>query len=137
MQSVPVHSGILAVDIENSTSALGANPIKEELRQEVYRRLEASMGVAGIRAAHCGPFADRGDGVLALIYPVDDVLRVMVAGRSGAGCTILLPWPSSGRCRARPGTAQCPPPDPPWQRGIMQARARRIPVTNPSARSLA
>ncbi len=31
--------------------------------------LEASMGVAGVRAAHCDPFADLGDGGLALIDP--------------------------------------------------------------------
>jgi hypothetical protein len=64
-QSVPVHRSILAVDIEKSTSALRTNPIGEELRQEVYSMLEASMSVAGIRAAHGEPFADRGDRVLA------------------------------------------------------------------------
>jgi hypothetical protein len=78
MQSVPVHRSILAVDIEKSTSALRTNPIKEELRQEVYSMLEASMSVAGIRAAHCDPFADRGDGVLALIHPVDDVPKTLL-----------------------------------------------------------
>ncbi len=78
MQSVPVHRSILAVDIEKSTSALRTNPIKEELRQEVYGMLEASMSVAGIRAAHCDPFADRGDGVLALIHPVDDVPKTLL-----------------------------------------------------------
>jgi hypothetical protein len=67
--SVPVHRGILAAGLEQSTSALRTNPIKEELRQEVYSMLEASM-IAGVRAAHCDPFADRGDGVLALIDPL-------------------------------------------------------------------
>ena len=78
MHSVPVHRSILAVDIEKSTSALRTNPIKEELRQEVYSMLEASMGVAGINAAHCDPFHDRGDGVLALVHPVDDVPKTLL-----------------------------------------------------------
>jgi len=78
MHSVPVHRSILAVDIEKSTSALRTNPIKEELRQEVYSMLEASMGVAGIHAAHCDPFTDRGDGVLALVHPVDDVPKTLL-----------------------------------------------------------
>ena len=78
MQSVPVHRSILAVDIEKSTSALRTNPIKEELRQEVYSVLESSMGVAGIRSAHCDPFTDRGDGILALVHPVDDVPKTLL-----------------------------------------------------------
>lgn len=73
MRSVPVHRSILAVDIEKSTSSLRTNPIKEELRQEVYSVLESSMGVAGIRSAHCDPFTDRGDGIMVLVHPVDDV----------------------------------------------------------------
>ncbi len=78
MHSVPVHRSILAVDIEKSTSALRTNPIKEELRQEVYSVLESSMGIAGIRSAHCDPFTDRGDGILALVHPVDDVPKTLL-----------------------------------------------------------
>ena len=78
MHSVPVHRSILAVDIEKSTSALRTNPIKEELRQEVYSVLESAMGVAGIRSAHCDPFTDRGDGILALVHPVDDVPKTLL-----------------------------------------------------------
>jgi hypothetical protein len=78
MQSVPVHRSILAVDIEKSTGPLRTNPIKEELRQEVYSMLEASMGVAGIQARHCDPLTDRGDGVLALVHPADDVPKTLL-----------------------------------------------------------
>jgi hypothetical protein len=78
MPSVPVHRSILAVDIEKSTGALRTNPIKEELRREVYSMLEASMGVAGIHARHCDPFTDRGDGVLALVHPADDVPKTLL-----------------------------------------------------------
>jgi class 3 adenylate cyclase len=78
MHTVPVHRSILAVDIEKSTAALRTNPVKEELRQEVYSMLEASMHMAGIHAGHCDPFTDRGDGVLALIHPVDDVPKTLL-----------------------------------------------------------
>jgi hypothetical protein len=78
MQSVPVHRSILAVDIEQSTGPLRTNPIREELRQEVYRMLGSAMSVAGIHAGHCDPMTDRGDGVLALVHPVDDVPKTLL-----------------------------------------------------------
>jgi len=78
MQTVPVHRSIVAVDIEKSTSALRTNPIKEELRQEVYSVLESAMGVAGIGSVHCDPFTDRGDGILALVHPVDDIPKTLL-----------------------------------------------------------
>ena len=70
---IPVHRSILAVDIEKSTSSLRTAPIREELRQEIYHMLEASLSVTAIHAGHCDPFTDRGDGIMALIHPVDDV----------------------------------------------------------------
>jgi len=78
MRSVPVHRSILAVDIEKSTAASRTNPVKEELRDEVYSMLEASMRAAGIRTGHCDPFTDRGDGVLALFHPVDEVPKTLL-----------------------------------------------------------
>jgi hypothetical protein len=78
MRSVPVHRSILAVDIEKSTAALRTNPVKEELREEVYSMLGAAMRVAGIQAGHCDPLTDRGDGVLALVHPVDDVPKTLL-----------------------------------------------------------
>ena len=91
MHSVPVHRSILAVDIEKSTSALRTNPIKEELRQEVYSMLEASMGVAGINAAHCDPFHDRGDGVWRSSIPWDDVPTGIFPRGGGVGPLITSP----------------------------------------------
>lgn len=78
MNSLPVHRSILAVDIEGSTGPLRTNPIKEELRQEVYRLLGKAMAEAGIESSHCDPFVDRGDGVLALIHPVDEVPKTLL-----------------------------------------------------------
>lgn len=108
MQSVPVHRSILAVDIEKSTGALRTNPIKEELRQEVYSMLEASMAVAGIQARHCDPFTDRGDGVLALVHPADDVPKTLLLNplvpvlvRLLAEHNSALPEPDRGRRELR------------------------------------
>jgi hypothetical protein len=76
--SHPVHRSILAVDIEKSTSPLRTNPIKEELRRLVYRLLVKAMAGAGIQDRHCDPFEDRGDGVLALIHPADEVPKTLL-----------------------------------------------------------
>lgn len=51
------------------------NLIKFDLREVMYRVLGEAMAAAGIGAEHCEPLADRGDGVLALIHPVDEVPR--------------------------------------------------------------
>ncbi|HEY7483299.1 MAG TPA: hypothetical protein VH912_02450 [Streptosporangiaceae bacterium] len=73
-----MHRSILAVDIEKSTSPLRTNPIKEELRRLVYRLLVAAMASAGIQDRHCDPFEDRGDGVLVLIHPADEVPKTLL-----------------------------------------------------------
>jgi hypothetical protein len=78
VKSHPVHRSILAVDIEKSTSPLRTNPIKEELRRLVYRLLVEAMASAGIQDRHCDPFEDRGDGVLALIHPADEVPKTLL-----------------------------------------------------------
>lgn len=69
----PVHRSILAIDIERST--IRTNLIKLELREQIYRLLHEAMASAGIAEHHCEPLIDRGDGVLALIHPVDEVPR--------------------------------------------------------------
>jgi hypothetical protein len=73
-----MHRSILAVDIEKSTSPLRTNPIKEELRRQIYRLLDAAMTSAGIDRRHLDPFEDRGDGVLVLIHPVDEVPKTLL-----------------------------------------------------------
>ncbi|MCW2913544.1 MAG: hypothetical protein JWN52_1612 [Actinomycetia bacterium] len=78
MQSLPMHRSILAVDIEKSTSPLRTNPIKEELRRQIYRLLDEAMTTAGIASRHVDPFEDRGDGVLALIHPVDEIPKTLL-----------------------------------------------------------
>src|SRR5271166_289859 len=78
MRSVPRHRSIVAIDIERSTSPERTNPIREELRHEAYRLLEVAMRTAGITDGYCDPLADRGDGVLALIHPADEVPKTLL-----------------------------------------------------------
>ena len=70
-RSLPVHRSILAVDIEGSTRR--TNPVKEELRDEVYRLVIEALCVTGIGSQHYDPFTDRGDGLLVLLHPVDEL----------------------------------------------------------------
>lgn len=70
-RSLPVHRSILAVDIEGSTRR--TNPVKGELRDEVYRLVIEALCVTGIDSQHYDPFTDRGDGLLVLLHPVDEL----------------------------------------------------------------
>jgi hypothetical protein len=76
-----VHRSILVVDLENSTAALRTNPVKEELRCQIYCLLRQAMAEAGIEDRWCDPFEDRGDGVLALIHPVDQLPKTYLLSR--------------------------------------------------------
>jgi class 3 adenylate cyclase len=78
MRSVPRHRSIVAIDIERSTSPERTNPIREELRHEAYRLLGTALRTAGITDVHCDPLADRGDGVLVLIQPADEVPKTLL-----------------------------------------------------------
>ena len=75
-ETLPVHRSILAVDIEGSTQR--KNPVKEELREQVYRLLLEALCVAGIDQAHCDPFTDCGDGVLVLLHPADELPKPLL-----------------------------------------------------------
>jgi hypothetical protein len=84
----PVHRLIVAVDIEGSTRR--TNPVKGELRHDLYELLERALQAAGITARHLEPHTDRGDGVLILIRPHDDVPKTLVLGRLMPILTALL-----------------------------------------------
>jgi hypothetical protein len=77
--SLPVHRSILAVDIEGST--LRTNPVKEELRGEVYRLTVEALYVAGIGSQYYDPFIDRGDGLLVLLRPADELPKPLLLSR--------------------------------------------------------
>jgi hypothetical protein len=77
--SGPVHRLIFAVDLEASTTR--TNPEKGDLRRIMYDVLEQALEASGIGPRHVDLWADRGDGVLILIRPHDDVPKtVLFAG---------------------------------------------------------
>ena len=77
--SLPVHRSILAVDIKGSTQPI--NDVMEELREEVYRLVVEALYVAGIGSQHYDPFTDRGDGLLVLLRPADDLPKPLLLSR--------------------------------------------------------
>ena len=84
----PVHRSIVAVDIEGSTKR--TNPVKGEIRRVLYDLLERALRAAGIGPRHLEELADRGDGVLILIRPYDDVPKTVLLGRLIPALTALL-----------------------------------------------
>jgi hypothetical protein len=75
----PVHRLIFAVDIEGSTER--TNPAKGELRRILYELLDRALEAVGIGARHLEPLTDRGDSVLILIKPHDDVPKTLLLGQ--------------------------------------------------------
>lgn len=76
-----MHRSILVIDIEGSTAAVRTNPIKQELRSQVYRMLGDAMDHTGIDVRWCDPFEDRGDGVLVMMHPVDELPKTLLLSR--------------------------------------------------------
>ena len=66
---LPRHRAVVALDIERSTSR--PDPVKAELRSTLYEVFDVALLEAGIRRQYRDRFIDRGDGILALIHPVD------------------------------------------------------------------
>jgi len=66
------HRVIVALDIESSTSR--PDPVKAELRTMLYELFDAALRTSGVSARRRDRFADRGDGLLALIDPADQEL---------------------------------------------------------------
>jgi HD domain len=66
------HRVIVALDIEGSTSR--PDPVKAELRTMLYELFDAALRTSGVSARRRDRFADRGDGLLALIDPADQQL---------------------------------------------------------------
>jgi len=84
----PVHRSIMAVDLEGST--MRTNPIKGVLRRVIYDLLERSLEAVAITGDRLEPLIDRGDGVLVLIRPHDDVPKTVVLGQLVPLLTALL-----------------------------------------------
>jgi hypothetical protein len=77
--SLPRYRAIVALDIERSTSR--PNPVKGELRSKTYELFEVALHMAGIDRRHRDRFIDRGDGILALIRPADQVPKSLLLNR--------------------------------------------------------
>jgi hypothetical protein len=75
----PVHRSIVALDLEESTTR--TNPVKGELRRVMYDLLGRSLEAAAITGDRLEPLADRGDGVLMLIKPHDEVPKTVLLDR--------------------------------------------------------
>jgi hypothetical protein len=83
----------VGLDIEQSTSR--PDPVKAEFRVMLYELFEAALRSADIGPDRRGPFMDRGDGLLVLIDPAEQVLLlnrvVPVFGQLLAGYNAGLP----------------------------------------------
>jgi hypothetical protein len=84
----PKYRSIVAVDLEGSTTR--TNPVKGELRRVMYDLLGRSLAAAPITADHLEPLTDRGDGVLVLIRPHDDVPKTTLLDRLAPALNALL-----------------------------------------------
>lgn len=75
----PMYRSIVVVDLEGST--MRTNPVKGELRRVMYHLLEHALDAAAITGNHLEELTDRGDGVMLLIRPHDDVPKSILLGR--------------------------------------------------------
>ncbi|HZR53128.1 MAG TPA: hypothetical protein VFB06_26895 [Streptosporangiaceae bacterium] len=85
---LPHHRAIVAVDIERSTTR--PDPVKAELRNKTYEIFDAALCSAGIHKRYRDRFIDRGDGVLALIHPVDQAPKALLLNRAIPAFSRLL-----------------------------------------------
>jgi class 3 adenylate cyclase len=85
---LPHYRAIVALDIERSTSR--SDPVKAELRNKTYELFDAALCSAGIRKRHRDRYIDRGDGVLALIHPVDQAPKALLLNRAIPALVSLL-----------------------------------------------
>ena len=75
----PVPRSILAVDVEGSTQR--TNPVKGELRRIMYALLYRALRATGVDHEHLEKPADRGDGVMLLFRPHDNVPKTLLLGQ--------------------------------------------------------
>ena len=85
---LPRQRAILAVDIEQSTSR--PDPVKAELRATLYDLFDQALRSAGILRRHRDRFTDRGDGLLALIHPVDQAAKPILLNKAIPALSQLL-----------------------------------------------
>lgn len=84
----PLYRSIVAVDLEGSTTR--TNPVRGELRRVMYDLLGRALQAAAITPNHLEPLTDRGDGVLLLVRPHDEVPKTVLLDRLIPLLTALL-----------------------------------------------
>lgn len=84
----PHHRAIFAVDIEGSTNR--SNTAKADLRDAMYELTERSLDDCGITRDYRDPLVDRGDGILTLVRPMDEVPKTLLLSRVVPTLTTLL-----------------------------------------------
>jgi hypothetical protein len=84
----PMYRSIVAVDLEGSTKR--TNPVKGELRRIMYALLGRALEASAIADNHLERLTDRGDGVLLLIRPHDDVPKTVLLDKLIPSLTTLL-----------------------------------------------
>ena len=96
---------IVALDIERSTSRPG--PVKAELRTMLYELFDAALRTSGVSARRRDQFADRGDGLLALIDPehqelvLSDVIHTLSLLLASYNAGLSQPGDQDRRLRVR------------------------------------
>jgi class 3 adenylate cyclase len=85
---LPRHRAIIALDIEQSTSR--PDLVKAELRRTVYELFDQALRSAGVHPRCRDRFIDRGDGILALIHPVDQAPKALLLNRVVPALSQLL-----------------------------------------------
>ena len=103
---LPCYRTVVALDIERSTSR--PDPVKAYLRAKIYELFDAALCSAEIHKRHRDRYIDRGDGILALIHPVDQAPKVLMLNRTIPVLNRLLkeynaslPRPSEQQLRVR------------------------------------
>jgi hypothetical protein len=75
----PVYRSIIVLDLEEST--MRTNLVKGELRRVMYDLLGQSLEAVAITGNRLEQLTDRGDGVLVLVRPNDEVPKTVLLGR--------------------------------------------------------
>ena len=75
----PVYRSIIVLDLEEST--MRTNPVKGELRRVMYDLLGRSLKAVAITGNRLESLTDRGDGILVLIKPHDEVPKTVLLDR--------------------------------------------------------
>ena len=75
----PVYRSIIALDLEESTRR--TDPVKGELRRVMYDLLGHALEAVAITGNRLEQLTDRGDGVLVLVRPHDEVPKTILLDR--------------------------------------------------------